>query len=126
MLLLSLAPYSHSMSTFRDLGPNRANHATTTVAGNNTREWDVCIKDLPVAGDVEVKVTDMRCIFRQNNVASELPRSEPEGKVGNIVELEFCMDPAGEEVLSISKASCNLRNVFPACLSQSVYTQHHC
>lgn len=126
MLLLSLAPYSHSMSTFRDLGPNRANHATTTVAGNNTREWDVCIKDLPVAGDVEVKVTDMRCIFRQNNVASELPRGEPEGKVGNIVELEFCMNPAGEEVLSISKASCNLRNVFPACLSQSVYTQHHC
>lgn len=37
----------------------------------------------------------MRRIFRQNNVASELARGEPEGKVGDIIELEFCMNPVG-------------------------------
>lgn len=33
-------------------------------------------------------------VFGQNNVASELPRSEPEGKVWNFVELKFCMNSA--------------------------------
>lgn len=54
----------------------------------------VCLKDLPVIGDVEVKVSDMRCVFRDDDVADELPRSEPEGKVWDIVELEFCVNPA--------------------------------
>lgn len=36
MLLLSLAPYSHSMSTFRDLGHNRTYHTEVTVADNGT------------------------------------------------------------------------------------------
>lgn len=55
------------------------------------------MKDLPVVGDVEVKVADMRCIFGQDNVASELPRGEPKRKVWNFVELEFGMNPAGGE-----------------------------
>lgn len=54
----------------------------------------MCINCLPVIGDVEVKVADMRCIFRKNDVAGELARGEPEGEVRNIVELEFCMNPA--------------------------------
>lgn len=53
----------------------------------------MCIKGSPVIGDVDVKVADMRCIFRKNDVAGELAWGEPEGKVGNIVELEFCMNP---------------------------------
>lgn len=91
MLLLSLAPYSHSMSTFRDL-----THVKT-LSGDCMHKGDwVCLKDLPVIGDVEMKVADMRCIFREHNVSNELPRGEPEGKVWNIIQLEFCMNP--EEV----------------------------
>lgn len=36
----------------------------------------------------------VRGIFGQNNVAGELTRGEPEGKVGNVIELEFGMNPA--------------------------------
>ncbi len=39
-------------------------------------------------------MADVRCIFGQNYVASELSGGEPEGKIWNIVELEFCMNPA--------------------------------
>lgn len=49
---------------------------------------------LPVTGDIEVEVTDMRSVFRQDYVASDLPWREPEGKVWNIIQLELCMDPA--------------------------------
>lgn len=55
------------------------------------------MKDLPVSGDIEVKVADMRRIFRQNNVAGELPWREPEGEVWNIIELEFCVNPVRGE-----------------------------
>lgn len=78
-----------------------------------TAHLEVCEKGLPVVGDIEVKVADMRCIFRQNNVASELPRGEPEGKVGNVVELELCMNPATGRIQSSFK----LITVFPARLS---------
>lgn len=40
-------------------------------------------------------MADVRRIFRQNDVTSELSRSEPERKVGDIIELEFCMNPGG-------------------------------
>lgn len=59
-------------------------------------EQEVCTKDLPVVGDIEVKMADVRCIFRQNNVTSELPWGEPEREVWNFVELEFCMNPVEE------------------------------
>lgn len=36
-------------------------------------------------------------VFRKDDVAGELARSEPEGKIWNIVELEFSMNPAGEK-----------------------------
>lgn len=94
MLLLSLAPYSHSMSTFRDLGPQHdISHQSYSGRQQHT-ERRACRKDLPVTGDIEVKVADVRCVFRQNNVAGELARGEPEGKVWNIVELELGMNPA--------------------------------
>lgn len=41
-----------------------------------------------------MKATDVRCIFRKNDVARELPGSEPEGEVRDIVELKFCVNPA--------------------------------
>lgn len=50
-------------------------------------------------------MSDVRCIFRQNDVASELARGEPEGKVWNIVELEFCVNPA--EVKRTSQQTLN-------------------
>lgn len=39
-------------------------------------------------------MADVRCVPGQDDVAGELTRGEPEGKVGNFVELEFCMNPA--------------------------------
>lgn len=36
----------------------------------------------------------VRGVFGQDDVAGELTRGEPEGKVGNVVELEFRMNPA--------------------------------
>lgn len=42
-----------------------------------------------------MELADVGRIFGQNNVASELPRSEPEGKVWNFVELKFRMNSAG-------------------------------
>lgn len=56
--------------------------------------------NLPVIGDIEVELADMGRIFGQNNVASELPRSEPEGKVWNFVELKFCMNSAGGNIVN--------------------------
>lgn len=106
MLLLSLAPYSHSMSTFSDLGPNRTNEGRNYISPV-IAHLEVCVKGLPVVGDIEVKVADVRCVFRQNNVASELPRGEPEGKIGNVVELEFCMNPAAGRI----RSRCNLIKV---------------
>lgn len=35
----------------------------------------------------------VRRIFGQHDVAGELTRGEPEGKVGNVIELEFGMNP---------------------------------
>lgn len=55
------------------------------------------MKCLLVIGDVEVEVADVRGIFREDDVASELAWCEPEGKIWNIVELEFCMNPAEGE-----------------------------
>lgn len=49
---------------------------------------------LPVIGDVEVEVADVGRVFREDDVASELTRREPEGKVWDVVELEFCVNPA--------------------------------
>ena len=94
MLLLSLAPYSHSMSTFRDLRRNRTRHTGSTGAYNST--GTLSPKVLPVVRDVEVEVSDMRCVFREDDVTSELAGAEPEGEVRNIVELELCMNPAEE------------------------------
>lgn len=54
----------------------------------------MCTKALPVVWDVEVKVADVRCVLRQNDVPGELAWSEPEGEVWDVVELEFCMNPA--------------------------------
>lgn len=47
----------------------------------------------PVVWDIEVEVAHMRGVFGQDNVAGELTRGEPEGKVGDVIELEFCMNP---------------------------------
>lgn len=57
--------------------------------------------DLPVTGDVEVEVADVRCVFRDDDVASELTRSEPEREVWNFVELELRVDPAGVRRMSL-------------------------
>lgn len=35
----------------------------------------------------------VRGVFGQDDVAGELTRGEPEGKVGDVVELEFGMNP---------------------------------
>lgn len=39
----------------------------------------------------------MGSVFRQDDVAGELARGEPERKIWDIVELEFSMNPAGEK-----------------------------
>lgn len=54
-------------------------------------------RDLPVIGDIKVEEADVRGVFRKDNIASELAWCEPEGKIWNIIELEFCMNPAGGE-----------------------------
>lgn len=41
-----------------------------------------------------MKVANMRCIFREDDVTGELAWGEPEGKVWNIVELELSMNSA--------------------------------
>lgn len=46
-------------------------------------------------------MADVGCVFRQNDVAGELPRREPERKVWDIVELEFSMNPA-----EVNRKSC--------------------
>lgn len=89
MLLLSLVPYNHSMSTFSDLGTRQITPTSRHIA------QQAQATNLPVVGDIEVESADVGRIFGQNNVASELPRSEPEGKVWNFVELKFCMNSAG-------------------------------
>lgn len=104
MLLLSLAPYSHSMSTFRDLRHDGTFNMKNCSSWRQCAEWREC-EDVPVIGDVELEMSDVRCIFRQNDVASELARGEPEGKVWNIVELEFCVNPA--EVKRTSQQTLN-------------------
>ena len=94
MLLLSLAPYNHSMSTFRDLGHNTTCHNGSRIALKTIGKLGS--KILPVIRDIKLEVADMRRIFREDNVTSELAWGEPEGKVWNIVKLEFCMNPAEE------------------------------
>lgn len=69
-------------------------------------------------------MADVRCVPGQDDVASELARGEPEGKVGNFVELEFCMNPAQKK--KIRTVQCNL---IKACIQPdyySVYALHHC
>lgn len=56
--------------------------------------------NLPVVGDIKVELADVGRIFGQNNVASELPRSEPEGEVWDFVELKFCMNSAGGNIFN--------------------------
>lgn len=59
------------------------------------QHWDkLSSKVLPVTGYIEVKVANMRCIFREDDVTSELAWGEPEGKVWNVVELELGMNSA--------------------------------
>lgn len=65
-----------------------------TVAHNSTGTQ--CSEVIPVIRDIEVEMADMRCVFREDNVSSELARGQPERKVWNIVELELCMNPAEE------------------------------
>lgn len=43
---------------------------------------------------------DVGRIFGQNHVASELARSEPEGKVWNFVELKFGMNSEGGNMVT--------------------------
>lgn len=40
-------------------------------------------------------MSDVRGVFGEDDVARELSRREPEGKVGNVIELELCMNPEG-------------------------------
>lgn len=96
MLLLSLAPYNHSMSTFNDLGRRQI----TLTSPKTTRRLSSKLRlaNLPVVGDIEVELADVGRIFGQNNVAGELPRSEPEGEVWNVVELKFRMNSAGGNI----------------------------
>ena len=54
----------------------------------------VCSGALPVTGDIEVEVADMRSVFREDYVSGHLPRREPEGKVWNFIQLKLCMNPA--------------------------------
>lgn len=70
-------------------------HTRATAADHAGR--GVIVRHSPVIGDVEVKVADVRRVFRQNDVAGELSRGEPEGKVWHIIELEFSMNSAEGE-----------------------------
>ena len=42
-------------------------------------------------------MADVRRVFGQNDVAGELPRGEPKGKVWHVIELEFSMNSAEGE-----------------------------
>ena len=96
MLLLSLAPYNHSMSTFRDLGMRQI------ALGHWHRhiEQQTQATNVPVVGHIEVELADVGRIFGQNNVAGELTRSEPEGKVWNFIELKFSVNSAGGNIFN--------------------------
>ena len=77
----------------------------------------VCSGALPVIGDIEVEVTDMRSIFRENYVAGHLPWCEPEGKVWNIVELELCMNPAEvNRISTLGQFYCVLNATYKSCV----------
>lgn len=54
----------------------------------------------PVIGHEEPEVTDVGGIFREDDVAGELARGEPEGEVGRLAELELGVDPVGNSLLS--------------------------
>lgn len=43
----------------------------------------------------------MRSIFRQDDMAGELARREPEGEIRRFTELELGMDPVGIGLLSL-------------------------
>jgi len=48
---------------------------------------------VPVGGDIEVEVADVRRVLGDDDVAGELARGEPEGEVWHFVQLELCMHP---------------------------------
>lgn len=49
-----------------------------------------------MVGHEKPEVTDVGCIFGEDDVAGELARREPEGKVGRLAELELSVDSGGE------------------------------
>lgn len=49
-----------------------------------------------MVGHEKPEVTDVGCIFGEDDVAGELARREPEGKVGRLAELELGVDSGGE------------------------------
>lgn len=52
-------------------------------------------------GYEQPEVTDVRSIFRQDDMAGELARREPEGEIRRFTELELGMDPVGMGLLSL-------------------------
>ena len=72
-------------------------HFTLELQRLNALGGGEIVRHSPVVGDVEVKVADVRRVFGQNDVAGELSRGEPEGKVWHIIELEFSMNSAEGE-----------------------------
>lgn len=64
----------------------------------------------PVIWDVEVEVAHVRGVFGQDDVAGELTRGEPEGKVGNVIELEFGVNPAERTMSTVPCDFVNTNN----------------
>lgn len=57
-----------------------------------------------------MEVAHVRGVFGQDDVAGELTRGEPEGKVGNIIELEFGMNPAQRTMRMVPRDFVNTYN----------------
>lgn len=98
MLLLSLAPYSHSMSTFSDLSGRQAGSCLViNPEGSSRLRYSADLSgSLPVTGNVKVELTDVRGVPRDHDAPGELAWREPEGVVGDVVQLELGMNPAEE------------------------------
>lgn len=55
-------------------------------------------------GHEQPEVTDVCSIFRQDDMAGELARREPEGEIRRFTELELGMDPVGMGLLSLDRS----------------------
>lgn len=51
---------------------------------------------LPVVRDEQFEFSNVGRVFGEGDIACKLGRGKPEGEIGRLVQLEFCMDPGNK------------------------------